>query len=160
MYCRRGWKPSSMAGTLNKPASSGMANIAFVFCIVYNYVLISSYLTCASVVIYYKTKSTVRSQKKNPTLLPTSMPRALYMLYCYCKVALEDGRGLQVDIADDVFGSECTIYIFLDDIIPFCELQPITANCLVVYIWYRLLFCSFVHLNFLLILVIIFLFQL
>ena len=86
--------------------------------------------------IYDKAKRSVGSQKKEPTLQPSSMPRALYMLYCYCKVALQDGSGLLVQLSNEVFGSEYMIYVFLDDIMPVCQLQPISANCIVVYIWY------------------------
>ena len=62
------------------------------------------------------------------------------MLYFYCKTCLQDGSGIAVQLANDVFGSEYMMFVYLDDVMPFCQLQPITANCIVVYIWYSLKF--------------------
>lgn len=36
----------------------------------------------------------------------------------------------------DVFGSTCDIFIHLEDITPFGELDPISGNCIVGYIWH------------------------
>lgn len=67
--------------------------------------------------------------------MSTSMPSSLKMLYCYSKLALEDGGSISMYLDDALFDEECELYVHLEDIIPFCELEPISCNCIVVYIW-------------------------
>ncbi|KAH6764533.1 hypothetical protein C2S51_015782 [Perilla frutescens var. frutescens] len=49
---------------------------------------------------------------------------------------MKNGEGVFIPLEDDVFGSNCEIYIHLEDIIPFCDLDPISGNCMVVYVWH------------------------
>ncbi|KAH6835404.1 hypothetical protein C2S53_003255 [Perilla frutescens var. hirtella] len=61
-----------------------------------------------------KTKNIKGYQDLNPSLKA---------LYCYCEGALKDGDGISM------------ASLVINDIIPFCELEPISGNCIVVYIW-------------------------
>ncbi|KAH6828586.1 hypothetical protein C2S53_017370 [Perilla frutescens var. hirtella] len=65
-----------------------------------------------------------------------SLNSSLKGLYCYAEGAMKNGEGIFIPLEDDVFGSNCEIYIHLEDIIPFCDLDPISSNCMVVYVWY------------------------
>ncbi|KAH6785584.1 hypothetical protein C2S51_038039 [Perilla frutescens var. frutescens] len=57
-------------------------------------------------------------------------------LYCYAEGTMKNGEGVFIPLEDDVFGSNCEIYIHLEDIISFCDLDPISGNCMVVYLWH------------------------
>ncbi|XP_075499253.1 uncharacterized protein LOC142537638 [Primulina tabacum] len=72
--------------------------------------------------------------KKNH--LSASVPRSLHMLYCYSKRALEEGRYISMILDRDVFGNDYKLILHIDDIIPLYHLDPISANCVVGYIWH------------------------
>ncbi|KAH6781926.1 hypothetical protein C2S51_007219 [Perilla frutescens var. frutescens] len=65
-----------------------------------------------------------------------SLNSSLKGLYCYAESAMKNGEGIFIPLDDDVFGNNCEIYIHLEDIIPFCDLDPISGNCMVAYIWH------------------------
>ncbi|KAH6785854.1 hypothetical protein C2S51_038309 [Perilla frutescens var. frutescens] len=65
-----------------------------------------------------------------------NLPKSLKMLYFYGKHALKDGEGISISVEDDVFGAKCQILVHLEDIVPFCDLEPISGNCIIVYIWH------------------------
>ncbi|KAH6787328.1 hypothetical protein C2S52_006880 [Perilla frutescens var. hirtella] len=46
------------------------------------------------------------------------------------------GRGILFSLDIDLLGSECDIWIHFEDIVPFCDLEPISGACIVVYIWH------------------------
>ncbi|KAL8548275.1 hypothetical protein ACS0TY_007556 [Phlomoides rotata] len=77
-----------------------------------------------------------RDGQEKKLMVSTSMPKSLKMLYCYSKLALEDGGSISMHLDDDLFDEESELYVHLEDIIPFCELEPISCNCIVVYIWH------------------------
>lgn len=64
-----------------------------------------------------------------------SLPSSLKALYCLFEKSFEDGRGLRISLDADVFGFDLNIWIMQEDVIPFCDLEPITGNCIVAYIW-------------------------
>ncbi|XP_073034989.1 uncharacterized protein [Primulina eburnea] len=68
--------------------------------------------------------------------LSASVPRSLYMLYCYSKRALDEGRYISMILDHDVFGDDYKLILHLDDIIPLYHLDPISDNCVVGYIWH------------------------
>ncbi|KAH6806849.1 hypothetical protein C2S51_027957 [Perilla frutescens var. frutescens] len=65
-----------------------------------------------------------------------SLPGPLKVLRFYAENKLNDGSGILIVLDNDVFGNECKIYVHREDIIPFCDLEPISGNCIVVYIWH------------------------
>ncbi|KAH6776430.1 hypothetical protein C2S52_013991 [Perilla frutescens var. hirtella] len=66
----------------------------------------------------------------------TSLPAPLKMLCSYADHVLRDGTSILVKLDDVVFSSERECYIHSDDIFPFCALEPISGNCILVYIWH------------------------
>ncbi|XP_042406912.1 uncharacterized protein LOC121996847 isoform X1 [Zingiber officinale] len=75
-------------------------------------------------------------QPKKKLTLSTSAPRALHMLYCYSKRALDDGRYISVSFDYDVFDDDYELVLHLEDIIPLYHLEPLSGNCVIAYIWY------------------------
>ncbi|XP_042382272.1 uncharacterized protein LOC121974982 [Zingiber officinale] len=75
-------------------------------------------------------------QPKKKHTLSTSAPRALHMLYCYSKRALDDGRYISVSFDYDVFDDDYELVLHLEDIIPLYHLEPLSGNCVIAYIWY------------------------
>lgn len=57
------------------------------------------------------------------------------MLCSYSENELNDGTGILIALEDEVFGDKYETYVHLDDITPFRDLNPISGNCIVVYIW-------------------------
>ncbi|XP_073296882.1 uncharacterized protein [Primulina huaijiensis] len=68
--------------------------------------------------------------------LSASVPRSLHMLYCYRKRALDEGRYISMILDHDVFEDDYKLILHLEDIIPLYHLEPISANCVVGYIWH------------------------
>nr|GMC99464.1 uncharacterized protein LOC109166346 [Ipomoea batatas] len=81
-----------------------------------------------------KKKSDNHGQKLE--LNSSSMPKSLWLLYCYYKRALDDGDTIKVILDFNVFGETCTLYVNVEDVTPFCQLMPISYTCIGVYIWY------------------------
>ncbi|XP_019170859.1 PREDICTED: uncharacterized protein LOC109175436 [Ipomoea nil] len=73
---------------------------------------------------------------KKLELNSSSMPKSLWLLYCYYKRALGNGESLKIVLDENVFGEECTLYVHDEDVTPFCQLMPISYTCIAVYIWY------------------------
>lgn len=64
------------------------------------------------------------------------LPGPLKILCGYAEnEVINDGRGMLIALDDEVFGYKCTLVIFLGDIISFCDLEPTSEGCIVVYIW-------------------------
>lgn len=57
------------------------------------------------------------------------------MMYCYSKRALDGGRYISVIFDHDVFGDDYELLLHLEDIIHSYNLEPISCNCVVDYIW-------------------------
>ncbi|XP_075497743.1 uncharacterized protein LOC142534979 [Primulina tabacum] len=72
---------------------------------------------------------------RNKIGLSSSVPRSLHLLYCYCKRALTDEQNLSLLFYHDLFDESYELLLHLEDIIPFYSLDPISANCIVVYMW-------------------------
>ncbi|XP_042432737.1 uncharacterized protein LOC122019324 [Zingiber officinale] len=72
--------------------------------------------------------------ENNQTLL-SSVPRSLRVVYCYCKRALENGRKLSIALDHEVFQDDYELNLHLEDISALYHLEPISGNCVVVYIW-------------------------
>ncbi|XP_075507617.1 uncharacterized protein LOC142544458 [Primulina tabacum] len=70
---------------------------------------------------------------RNKIGLSSSVPRSLHLLYCYCKRALTDEQNLSLLFYHDLFDESYELLLHLEDIIPFYSLDPISANCIVVY---------------------------
>ncbi|XP_073017789.1 uncharacterized protein [Primulina eburnea] len=68
--------------------------------------------------------------------LSSSVPRSLHILYCYCKRALTDEQTLSLLFDHDLFDESYELLLHLEDIIPFYSLDPISANCIVLYMWH------------------------
>nr|GMD84512.1 putative Ulp1 protease family catalytic domain-containing protein [Ipomoea batatas] len=77
----------------------------------------------------------VGSHEKKLELNSSSMPKSLWLLYCYYKRALDHGETIKVILDFDVFGETCTLYVNEEDVTPFCQLMPISYTCIGVYIW-------------------------
>ncbi|XP_075493567.1 uncharacterized protein LOC142531353 isoform X3 [Primulina tabacum] len=73
---------------------------------------------------------------RNNIGLSSSVPRSLHLSYCYCKHALTDEQNLSLLFDHDLFDEDYELLLHLEDIIPFCSLDPIFANCIVVYMWH------------------------
>nr|GMD22314.1 putative Ulp1 protease family catalytic domain, putative transposase, Ptta/En/Spm, plant [Ipomoea batatas] len=73
--------------------------------------------------------------EKKLELNSSSMPKSLWLLYCYYKRALDNGETIKVILDFDVFGETCTLYVNEEDVTPFCQLMPISYTCIGVYIW-------------------------
>ncbi|XP_073147246.1 uncharacterized protein [Henckelia pumila] len=74
-------------------------------------------------------------QKKNQTL-SSNMPRSVQSLYCYCKQDFDNGKKLSIHLDEEVFGDNYELNLHLEDISPLYLLEPISANCMVAYIWH------------------------
>lgn len=84
-----------------------------------------------------KDKVEIQKGEKDKSVIGyANLPKSLKMLYCYGKHALKDGEGISISVEDDVFGNKCQILVHLEDIVPFCELEPISGNCIIVYTWH------------------------
>ncbi|XP_075521727.1 uncharacterized protein LOC142554987 isoform X1 [Primulina tabacum] len=75
------------------------------------------------------------SFERNQTL-SSNVPRAVHMVYCYCKTALENGRKLAFLLDHEVFADDYEVNLHFEDISPLYHLEPISGNCIVVYIWH------------------------
>ncbi|XP_073041868.1 uncharacterized protein [Primulina eburnea] len=73
------------------------------------------------------------SFERNQTL-SSNVPRAVRMVYCYCKTALENGRKLSFLLDYEVFADDYEVNLHFEDISPLYHLEPISGNCIVVYI--------------------------
>ncbi|KAH6833591.1 hypothetical protein C2S53_005395 [Perilla frutescens var. hirtella] len=56
------------------------------------------------------------------------------MVHSYAQHVLANGKGVFIDLDDGVFGHQCDFYVHFEDINPFCLLEPISGNCILVYI--------------------------
>lgn len=52
-----------------------------------------------------------------------SLNSSLKPLCCYVEGAKKNGDRIYIALDGDVFGDQCEIYIHLEDILPFCELD-------------------------------------
>ncbi|XP_073017546.1 uncharacterized protein [Primulina eburnea] len=68
--------------------------------------------------------------------LSASVSRSLHMLYCYSKRALDERRYISMILDHDVFDDDYKLILHLEDIIHLYQLEPISANCVVGYIWH------------------------
>nr|GMD09493.1 putative Ulp1 protease family catalytic domain, putative transposase, Ptta/En/Spm, plant [Ipomoea batatas] len=73
--------------------------------------------------------------EKKLELNSSSMPKSLWLLYCYYKRALDNRETIKVILDFDVFGETCTLYVNEEDVNPFCQLMPISYTCIGMYIW-------------------------
>ncbi|XP_057790384.1 uncharacterized protein LOC131007248 [Salvia miltiorrhiza] len=65
----------------------------------------------------------------------SSLPSSLVALYCMMEKSFA-GEGIRLPIDFEMFGQDLKIWILLkDDVIPFCNLEPITGNSIIAYIW-------------------------
>ncbi|XP_057801866.1 uncharacterized protein LOC131017143 [Salvia miltiorrhiza] len=64
-----------------------------------------------------------------------SLHTSLKMLCRYVDKHLTNGEGIFVQFDFDIFGKPFELYVHADDIVAFCELEPISGNCIVVYMW-------------------------
>ncbi|XP_019167817.1 PREDICTED: uncharacterized protein LOC109163522 [Ipomoea nil] len=87
-------------------------------------------------VLVKPSKKKASKEVKKLELNSSSMPKSLWLLYCYYKRALGNGEGLQILLDNNVFGDECTLFVHDEDVAPFCQLMSISYTCIAVYIWY------------------------
>ncbi|XP_073036717.1 uncharacterized protein [Primulina eburnea] len=73
--------------------------------------------------------------ERNQTL-SSNVPRSVRMVHCYCKRALENGRKLSFLLDHEVFADDYELNLHFEDISPLYHLEPISGNCVVVYIWH------------------------
>ncbi|KAH6782299.1 hypothetical protein C2S51_007592, partial [Perilla frutescens var. frutescens] len=79
-------------------------------------------------------KTTREIAKEKKMMCSASMPAPLKMVHSYAQHVLANGKGVFIDLDDGVFGHQCDFYIHFEDINPFCLLEPISGNCILVYI--------------------------
>ncbi|KAL1531194.1 hypothetical protein AAHA92_33902 [Salvia divinorum] len=60
----------------------------------------------------------------------------LRIVYRYCNASHQDGHNIIMLLDEALFGHDRTLYVHLEDVEPFCLLQPISYMCICVYIWY------------------------
>ncbi|XP_073133541.1 uncharacterized protein [Henckelia pumila] len=77
-----------------------------------------------------------KNVKKTSTVLASHVPKSLNMLHFFCKHALDEENNISINLDHDLFDEEYELLVHLEDIIPFYELEPVSANCIVVYIWH------------------------
>ncbi|KAL6493391.1 hypothetical protein OROGR_032481 [Orobanche gracilis] len=65
----------------------------------------------------------------------SSLPIKMKALYCILQPRFNYGQGLRVQLDTAVFGYDIDVWILREDFIPFYDLEPITGNCIVGYIW-------------------------
>ncbi|XP_057794943.1 uncharacterized protein LOC131011160 [Salvia miltiorrhiza] len=64
----------------------------------------------------------------------SSLPGSLLALYYMMEKSFTD-VGIHVKIDFEVFGQDITVWILKkDDVIPFCNLEPSTGNCIITYV--------------------------
>ncbi|XP_042396480.1 uncharacterized protein LOC121986587 [Zingiber officinale] len=80
---------------------------------------------------------------ENNQTLSSSVPRSLRMVYCYCKCSLENGRKLSIFLDHEVFQDDYELNLHLEDISSLYHLEPISGNCVVVYICFADLLLPF-----------------
>ncbi|XP_057806813.1 uncharacterized protein LOC131021574 isoform X3 [Salvia miltiorrhiza] len=80
-----------------------------------------------------KSKKDVKDTMK---LKATDVPTALKMLHKYASVALNGGRTIQFTLDPNVFGNNREVFVEFDEIHKMCELEPIAASSICVYIWH------------------------
>ncbi|XP_057775346.1 uncharacterized protein LOC130994317 [Salvia miltiorrhiza] len=79
-----------------------------------------------------KSKKDVKDTLK---LKATDVPTALKMLHKYACVALNGGRTIQFTLDPNVIGNNREVFVEFDEIHKMCELEPIAASSICVYIW-------------------------
>ncbi|XP_074569656.1 uncharacterized protein LOC141826314 [Curcuma longa] len=75
-------------------------------------------------------------QPKKKLTLSASVPRSLRMLYCYSMRALQEGKYISMVLEHDVFGDDYELILHLEDIVPLYQLEAISGNCIIAYIWH------------------------
>ncbi|XP_073137488.1 uncharacterized protein [Henckelia pumila] len=75
-------------------------------------------------------------KKKSSCVLASHVPKSLNMLHFFCKHALHEENNISINLDHDLFDEEYELLVHLEDIISFYELEPVSANCMVVYIWH------------------------
>lgn len=87
----------------------------------------------------------VSSKKKNTHEQPSkkqkvhsydSLSPSMKILYVHLESLSKSEMGMKIVFDEAVFGMEFNAFVyFKEDMIPFCDLRPITGNCMVVYVW-------------------------
>ncbi|KAH6823951.1 hypothetical protein C2S53_016206 [Perilla frutescens var. hirtella] len=78
----------------------------------------------------------IKEVKKRMVNNYDSLKSSLKVLYLYGERNLKNGEGILISFDDDVFGCEFEIHLHIEDIVSFCELEPISGNCIAAYICY------------------------
>lgn len=74
--------------------------------------------------------------RRNNRTRSSNVPRSLHLLYCYCKHALDGETNISMIFDHDFFDEDYELLVHLEDVIHFYHLEPISANCIVVYMWH------------------------
>lgn len=64
-----------------------------------------------------------------------SLCHALKVLYLHTESLSKTQQAITIEFEVDVFGSEFSAFLYVKDVIPFCDLQPISVNCIAAYLW-------------------------
>ncbi|XP_073118799.1 uncharacterized protein [Henckelia pumila] len=100
---------------------------------------IGTHVSCPAHLVVMKDEKPQRKkivEKKSNPVLPSNVPRSLHILYCYDKRGLKiPGKHISMFLDHDLFDDEYELLVDLEDITPFYLLEPISANCIVVYMW-------------------------
>ncbi|KAL6493365.1 hypothetical protein OROGR_032499 [Orobanche gracilis] len=83
-----------------------------------------------------KKKNEKRPPKEKMVKSYSSLPITMKALYCILQPRFNSGQGLHVQLDTAVFGYDINVWILREDFISFCDLEPITGNCIVGYIWH------------------------
>ncbi|XP_057808248.1 uncharacterized protein LOC131022744 isoform X3 [Salvia miltiorrhiza] len=66
----------------------------------------------------------------------SSLPPSLIALYYVMEKLFKSSRGLQLPIDTELFGVEISLWIVERDLIPFCNMEPITGSSIVAYVFH------------------------
>lgn len=65
----------------------------------------------------------------------SSLCPALKVLYLHTETLSKTETAITIQFDEEVFGTKFSAFLCLKDVIPFCDLQPISVNCIAVYMW-------------------------
>ncbi|XP_057775356.1 uncharacterized protein LOC130994326 [Salvia miltiorrhiza] len=82
---------------------------------------------------YEKPKKEKAQENNQETIDITPLPKSLRMLYIYGKRS--GNNHITIELDDNVFGVKHNLYVDMEDIVPFCELKPISYMCIATYVW-------------------------
>ncbi|XP_057786321.1 uncharacterized protein LOC131003786 [Salvia miltiorrhiza] len=81
---------------------------------------------------YEKPKKEKAQENNKETIDITALPKPLRMLYIYGKRS--GNNHITIELDENVFGVKHNLYVDMEDIVPFCQLKPISYMCIATYV--------------------------